>query len=125
MTRHAGQTHLTISHLHAQAPWVQQVCRDIAAFVKTLRQTAEQFTPRQCGCRILSRALVKYLGGANCSPPPPCLHRHSQIPLPFRYHWLPLRQLATSWRWVLTAVFRMNVLPGRNGCSGQKKAPSQ
>ena len=32
VTRHAGQTHLTISHPHAQARWVEQVCRDLPAF---------------------------------------------------------------------------------------------
>jgi len=69
--RHAGQTHLTISHPHAKARWVEQVCRDLAAFFKTLRQTAEQLTPRQCWCRILSRALVKYLRGRELQPPAP------------------------------------------------------
>ena len=71
VTRHAGQTRLTISHPHAQASWVEQVCRDIAAFFKTLRQTAEQLTPHQCWCRILSRALVKYLRGRELQPPAP------------------------------------------------------
>jgi len=71
VTRHAGQTRLTISHPHAEAPWVEQVCRDIAAFFKTLRQTAEQLTPLQCWCRILSRALVKYLRGRELRPPAP------------------------------------------------------
>jgi len=71
VTRHAGQTRLTISHPHAQASWVEQVCREIAAFFKTLRQTAEQLTPRQCWCRILSRALVKYLRGRELQPPAP------------------------------------------------------
>jgi hypothetical protein len=71
VTRHAGQTHLIISHPHAQAQWVEQVCREIAAFFKTLRQTAEQLTPRQCWCRILSRALVKYLRGRELQPPTP------------------------------------------------------
>ena len=60
VTRHAGQTRLTISHPPAQAPWVEQVCREIAAFFKTLRQTAEQLTPHPCWCQILSRVLVKY-----------------------------------------------------------------
>ena len=71
VTRHAGQTRLTISHPHAQASWVEQVCREIATFFKTLRQTAEQLTPRQCWCRILSRALVKYLRGRELQPPAP------------------------------------------------------
>jgi hypothetical protein len=69
LTRHGGQTRLTISHPHAEVAWVEKVCREIAAFFKTLRQTAEQLTPQQCWCRILSRALVKYLQGRELQPP--------------------------------------------------------
>ncbi len=61
--RHAGQMRLTISHPHAEAPWVEQACRDIAAFFKTLRQTAEQLAHRQCECPIMSRALVRLPAG--------------------------------------------------------------
>ncbi|MFZ1537886.1 MAG: hypothetical protein WAT23_10960 [Chromatiaceae bacterium] len=50
---------------------MKQVCRDITAFFKTLRQPAEQLTPRQCWYRILSRALVKYLRGRELPPPAP------------------------------------------------------
>jgi hypothetical protein len=45
LTRHGGQTPPTISHPHAEAAWVESPCRDIAAFFKTLRRTAEQLTP--------------------------------------------------------------------------------
>ena len=45
LTRHGGQTRITITHPHAEAPWVEQVCCEISAFFKTLRQTAEQFHP--------------------------------------------------------------------------------
>ena len=65
----AGQTRITISHPHAEAAWVKRTCREIAAFVKTLRQTAEQLTPLQRWCRVLSRALVKYLNGRQLHPP--------------------------------------------------------
>jgi len=70
LTRHGGQTRITISHPHAEAAWVENACREIAAFFKTLRQTAEQLTPLQRGYRVLSRALAKYLNGRELRPPP-------------------------------------------------------
>jgi hypothetical protein len=70
LTRHSGQTRITISHPHAEAAWVESACREIAAFFKTLRQTAEQLTPLQRWYRVLSRALVKYLNGRELHPPP-------------------------------------------------------
>jgi hypothetical protein len=69
LTRHAGQTRLTISHPHAEAGWVEATCRDIAAFFGTLRRTAEQLSPLQRWYRMLSRALVKYLNGRQLQPP--------------------------------------------------------
>jgi hypothetical protein len=68
-TRHGGQTRVTISHSHADAKWVESACRDIAEFFKTLRNTAEQLTPMQRWCQVLSRALVKYLHGRQLQPP--------------------------------------------------------
>jgi hypothetical protein len=68
LTRHGGQTRITISHPHAEAAWVERACREIAAFFKTLRQTAERLTPLQRWCRVLSRALVKYLNGRQLHP---------------------------------------------------------
>ena len=69
LTRHGGQTRITITHPHAEAGWVERACREIAAFFKTLRQTTEQLTPLQRWCRVLSRALVKYLNGRQLQPP--------------------------------------------------------
>jgi hypothetical protein len=69
LTRHGGQTRITISHPHAEAAWVESVCREIAAFFKTLRLTAEQLTPLQRWYRVLSRGLVKYLNGRELQPP--------------------------------------------------------
>jgi hypothetical protein len=69
LTRHGGQTRLTISHPHAEAPWVEAACRKIADVFSTLRRTAEQWTPLQCWYRLLSRALVKYLHGRQLQPP--------------------------------------------------------
>jgi hypothetical protein len=59
LTRHGGQARLTISHPHAEAAWVEATCREIATFFKTLRRTAEHFSPRHCWYRRLSRAPVK------------------------------------------------------------------
>jgi hypothetical protein len=69
LTRHGGQTRVTISHAHAEVQWVEAACRAIAAFFKTLSATAEQLTPSQRWCRVLSQALVKYLHGRQLHPP--------------------------------------------------------
>ncbi|MGH8652830.1 MAG: hypothetical protein ACREYE_11980 [Gammaproteobacteria bacterium] len=69
-TRHAGQTRLTLTSTHAEAPKVTAACRRIAAFFKQLRATAEQLTALERWCRILSFALVKYLRGRQLHPPP-------------------------------------------------------
>jgi len=68
-TRHAGQTRLTVSSVHAEAEKVEQRYRAIAAFFKELWATAEQLTAIQRWCRILSLALVKYLKGRQLHPP--------------------------------------------------------
>ena len=56
-------------HPHAEAAWVESAGREIAAFFKTLRQTAEPLTPVQRWCRVLSRAWMKYLNGRRRRPP--------------------------------------------------------
>lgn len=66
---HGRQRRLLISHQHAEADWVERACRNIAAFFRGLRLTAEQLTPVQRWYRILSRALVKYLRGRELQPP--------------------------------------------------------
>jgi hypothetical protein len=69
LTRHSGQTRVTVSHSHAAAAWVETACRNITGFLKTLTTTAEQLTPLQRWCRVLSQALVKYLHGRQLQPP--------------------------------------------------------
>jgi hypothetical protein len=66
---HGRQRRLVISHHHAQADWVERACRNLAAFLRGLRLTAEQLTPTQRWYRILSRALRKYLHGRELQPP--------------------------------------------------------
>ena len=41
----------------------------ITGFVKTLTATAEQLTPIERWCRVLSQVLVKYLHGRQLQPP--------------------------------------------------------
>jgi hypothetical protein len=69
LTRHSGQTRVAVSHSHAAAAWVETACRNITGFLKTLTTTAEQLTPLQRWCRVLSQALVKYLHGRQLQPP--------------------------------------------------------
>jgi hypothetical protein len=69
LTRHGGQTSVTISYSHAEAEWVETACRTIAGFFKTLTTTTEQLTPVERWCRVLSQALVKYLHGRQLKPP--------------------------------------------------------
>jgi hypothetical protein len=69
LTRHGGQTRLSISHAHADVAQVEDACRALAAFLSGLMRTAEQLTPMQRWCRVLSQALVKYLRGRPLHPP--------------------------------------------------------
>jgi hypothetical protein len=69
VTRHGGQTRLTIRYPRAKAARVEAACRPIAAFFGTLRRTAEQLSPLQRRYRLLSRALTTYLHGRQLQPP--------------------------------------------------------
>jgi hypothetical protein len=89
LTRQGGQTRLTISHPHAEVAWVETVCRAIAAFFKTLRQTAAPLTPQPCWRRSLSRALVKSLQGRALPPP-------ARLPAPAEPYSRPARSPSVS-----------------------------
>ena len=69
--RYARQRRLITSHHHADAPWVERSCRNLAVFLHGLRLTAEQLTPTQRWYQILSRALRNYLHGRQLQPPDP------------------------------------------------------
>ena len=56
--RHGKQTHLLITSSHADA------------FLQGLNETAEPLSDLETWCRILSRALIKYLHGCVIRPPP-------------------------------------------------------
>lgn len=68
-SRHGGQTRITVSSMHAEAESAARALRRIAAFFAELRQTAEQLSDLERWCRMLSRALVKYLKGRVLKPP--------------------------------------------------------
>ena len=68
-SRHAGQTRLTVSSMHAKAGAAARALRRIASFLPALKRNAEQLSPIERWCRILSRALIKYLKGRVLKPP--------------------------------------------------------
>ncbi len=68
-SRHAGQKRIIISSMHGQADAAARALRAIAAFFADLKQTAEQLSDLERWCRILSRALIKYLKGRELRPP--------------------------------------------------------
>lgn len=68
-SRHAGQTRLTVSSMHAKGGAAARALRRIASFFGGLRQSAEQLSVLERWCRILSRALIKYLKGRVLKPP--------------------------------------------------------
>ena len=67
--RHARQTTLRIASTHAKARWAARALADIAAFLGTLANAAEQLTPQQRWYRILSHALRHFLRGRVLKPP--------------------------------------------------------
>ena len=60
-TQHSGQTTLTIISQHAQQAKVQLVLTRLAAFLGSLKSTAEQFTDTEQLALILKRAFAKFL----------------------------------------------------------------
>lgn len=68
-TRHAGQTRLTITSTHAKQSDIQAILTNLAAFLTSLRTTAEQLTDAQRLQAILGRAFAKFMP-KNADPPP-------------------------------------------------------
>jgi len=56
LTRHGGQSRVTIGHSHTEAAWVESACRTIAGFFKILSATTERLTQIKRWCRVLSQA---------------------------------------------------------------------
>jgi hypothetical protein len=67
-TQHAGQTHLTITSLHAKQAAIQAVLTSLAGFLSTLKATAEQWTDADRLRAILARAFTKFMV-ATAGPP--------------------------------------------------------
>ena len=67
-TNHAGRTTVTITSTQGQRDRARRALTRVAFFAE-LRATAEQLTDLDRWCRILSRALVKYLKGRQLDPP--------------------------------------------------------
>ena len=74
---HGRQTRVTISHVHAEAPWVETACPNLSAFFQELRTSAEQLSSAQKWRRVLSWALGKYLRGRLCTRRRYCPSRDS------------------------------------------------
>ena len=68
--RHARQTTLRIASTHGRAGWAQSVLTEVARFLRSLIDTAEQLTSDEKWTRILSHALRSWLKGRQLRPPP-------------------------------------------------------
>ena len=62
-TQHGGQTTLTITSQHAKQATIQAVLTRLAAFLSSLKSTAEQLTDLERLTFILRRAFAKFLQG--------------------------------------------------------------
>ena len=67
-TRHAGQTRLTITSTHAKQSTIQAILTNLAAFLTSLKATAEQLTDAQRLQAILARAFAKFMLPATAPP---------------------------------------------------------
>lgn len=67
-TKHAGQTHLTITSTHAKSSRVQAILTDLAKSLAQLKATAEQLTDTERLRIILQRAFAKFMR-ATVDPP--------------------------------------------------------
>jgi hypothetical protein len=68
--RSGKQTRLKVTSSHGNAPGVRRRLASAVAFLASLGETAEQLSDLEKWCRILSRALIKYLKGRVIRPPP-------------------------------------------------------
>ena len=68
-SRHAGQTALKLTSSHSQAVRIKPKLAAVAHFLRDL-QSAPQLTVIERWCRILGRALSKFLHGRIPKPPP-------------------------------------------------------
>ena len=71
-TNHAGRTTLFLNSSHGQRHKIKEKLADLTQFLREL-QSAPQLTSTERWCRILGRALTKFLRGRNPKPPPQVL----------------------------------------------------
>ena len=72
-TNHAGRTTLFLNSSHGQTRKITEKLADLTQFLREL-QSAPQLTSIERWCRILGRALTKFLRGRNLKPPSNLLH---------------------------------------------------
>jgi hypothetical protein len=60
-TRHGGQTRLTITSTHEKRTVIQSILTNLARFLATLKNTAEQLTDNQRWRAIVCRAFAKFI----------------------------------------------------------------
>ena len=65
-TQHGGQTTLTITSQHAKQATIQAVLARLAAFLGSLKSTAEQLTDLERRTPILRRAFAEFLRERTC-----------------------------------------------------------
>ena len=70
---HSGQTTLFLNSSHSQTRVIQTRLSEMTRFLREL-QYAPQLSAIERWCRILGRALSKFLHGRNPKPPPNLLH---------------------------------------------------
>ncbi len=68
-TRHSNQTRLTVTSSHGDNSEIRRALAKVSAFLTDLARTAGQLSALEKWCRILSRALIKYLKGRVLKPP--------------------------------------------------------
>ena len=67
-TRHSGQTTVTITSTHAKIAQIQVILARLSAFLRSLKESAEQLTTAQRWAAILRHAFRKFM--ANYAPKP-------------------------------------------------------
>lgn len=68
-TTPAGQTVVSVTPLHAEAPKIRPRLTDLSQFLSALQATAEQLTDGQRWCRMLNRIFQAVLGGVELKMP--------------------------------------------------------
>ena len=68
-TTHSGQTTVTVTTAHAEAPKIRRMLTELSQFLTGLKTTAEQLTSAERWCQILSRIFSQLLKGQKLTLP--------------------------------------------------------